>query len=91
MKLVSDEKIKKIASVTVTNERSVVDFEQLVGESAQAQLESCEKELREKVREIFGEIENNFCYPKLAQSGKFHPLPIEHWQALRQKYLEDEL
>lgn len=55
---------------------------------AEAQLEDCEKEAQEKVKEIFKEIEDHdFTYDFRTPDGKQYIAPW--WQALKQKYQED--
>lgn len=54
---------------------------------AQAQLEACEEEAQEKVKEIFEEIEKHSHPMNTNMYGI--SLGKDWWQALKQKYLEE--
>ncbi len=53
----------------------------------QAQLEACEKEAQEKVREIFEEIEHKYGY----RIGRVVGISQSGWQSLKQKHLNGEV
>lgn len=53
---------------------------------AQAQLEACEKEAQERVREIFDEMDRRF----LIQPVDMGIYPILNWSDIKQKYLHTQ-
>lgn len=58
-----------------------------------AQLESCEREHQEKVKELFEEIESNFRLRGVIVSNKPAPGKLirsirENWQALKERWMK---
>ena len=90
MKLISDEEIDK----AVKGQRYYAETQ--VGNSwlrdraiAQAQLESCEKERDDTVREIFEEIEERETRAIIDEVGtRWHSIKDKEYQSLKSKYLK---